>query len=263
MKPIAHLLPGLVLLSTVLCWHAEQARAAEPVEIEVEVKIVEITEPADRAAGFSWLLDPAPARAGKAPPSPAGSSSAEADGDTRLSAPHMLVILTPAQTKAALAALDQRPGASLLSAPKLTTLSGRQAQIKVVEVKHIVTDVERGFDSKGVAQEHPIAEPFELGPVVDLTPSVSPDLSGIHVRMQASLKEFLGYDPAKRPKPAPRFRERKAACALDVPDRFTAIVSGGSIVNVEEKVVNAQPVTLTNRTSLLFFVTPSIVQPGQ
>ena len=47
-------------------------------------------------------------------------------------------ILTDPQFRVVIRALEQRQGVDLLSAPKITTLSGRQAQIKIVDVRYIV-----------------------------------------------------------------------------------------------------------------------------
>ncbi|MFN7139599.1 MAG: hypothetical protein ACK4UN_09680, partial [Limisphaerales bacterium] len=51
-------------------------------------------------------------------------------------------ILTDPQFRMVLRALDQRGGADVLSAPKVTTLSGRQAQISVLDLRTIVTGVD-------------------------------------------------------------------------------------------------------------------------
>ena len=51
-------------------------------------------------------------------------------------------ILTDPQFRLIVRALEQRQGIDLLSAPKVTTLSGRQTQIKTVQVRTIATDVE-------------------------------------------------------------------------------------------------------------------------
>jgi general secretion pathway protein D len=50
-------------------------------------------------------------------------------------------ILTDPQFRVVIKALETRMGVDLLAAPKVTTLSSRQAQIKVVEVRSIVTGI--------------------------------------------------------------------------------------------------------------------------
>jgi len=51
-------------------------------------------------------------------------------------------ILTDPQFRLVIRALEQRQGVDLLSAPKITTISSRQAEIKVVDVRYIVTDLD-------------------------------------------------------------------------------------------------------------------------
>ena len=58
-------------------------------------------------------------------------------------------ILTDPQFRVVIRALEQRQGVDLLVAPKVTTLSGRQAQIKVVEVRYIVTELDVGQTGGG------------------------------------------------------------------------------------------------------------------
>src|SRR6267143_6592999 len=58
-------------------------------------------------------------------------------------------ILTDPQFRVVIRALEQRQGVNLLSAPKVTTLSARQAQVKTVRVRYIVTDVDLSQTAAG------------------------------------------------------------------------------------------------------------------
>src|SRR5947208_7301351 len=51
-------------------------------------------------------------------------------------------ILTAAQTRAVLHAAGRHAGVDILSAPKITTLSGRQAQIQAVDIRTVVTGID-------------------------------------------------------------------------------------------------------------------------
>jgi len=51
-------------------------------------------------------------------------------------------LLTDPQFRLVIRALEQRRGVDLLSAPRVTTMSGRQAQVKVVRVETIATDLD-------------------------------------------------------------------------------------------------------------------------
>jgi general secretion pathway protein D len=49
-------------------------------------------------------------------------------------------ILTDPQFRIVLHALDQRDGTDVLAAPEVTTISGRQAQMKATEIKTVIVD---------------------------------------------------------------------------------------------------------------------------
>src|SRR5207244_381911 len=53
-------------------------------------------------------------------------------------------ILTDPQFRMVLRALDQRSGADILASPEVTIISGRQAQMKAVEVKAVITSFQFG-----------------------------------------------------------------------------------------------------------------------
>ena len=166
-----------------------------------------------------------------------------------------------------LAALEKRPGTDVLSAPKVTTLSGRQAQVKLVDVRYIVTDL----DLSETAKIQPIAQPFEFGTVLDVVPLVSADGYAIQMTIIPSVKEFLGYDTnqfqaqvgaATSTVPLPMFRLRQVVATATAWDGQTVLVSPGT-VDVEEKADPATPGPRTKvRKNLLIFVTPTIIDPA-
>ena len=59
---------------------------------------------------------------------------------------------------------------SLLSNEIVTMLSGHQTQLKVVDIRYIVTGIDSNKPAGDATAPLPIAEPFELGPVVDVVP---------------------------------------------------------------------------------------------
>src|SRR5207253_7494221 len=118
-------------------------------------------------------------------------------------------------------------------------------QIKVVDVRYIVTDLDLsqttssgattaigGTVGGGVGSAiQPISEQIELGPVLDVLPYVSADGYTIQMTIIPTIKEFLGYDldtakiftaqaqsvgsgtaataPLTQPTPLPNFRLRQ------------------------------------------------------
>lgn len=206
-------------------------------------------------------------------------------------------ILTSEQYRQILSAMEKSGGVDLMNAPEVTTLSGRQAQIKVVDIRYIVTDLDASdvdkkranvpLGPKGgatVTREPgslivPVAEPFELGPVVDVVPYVNADGRTIQMTVLPSLKEFLGYDdpgtvkPAgagmaryketSTPMPLPKFRLRQSSTVAQIWDGQTMIVGAGTVRNAERDRATDGTVT-TNYTdkALFFFITPRIIDPA-
>ena len=122
-------------------------------------------------------------------------------------------ILTDPQFKVVLRAIEQRDGIDLLNEGQVTTLSGRQAQISVNEVKTIVTGINQQQGQNGggnntstaggngtVQQaqtstfQTPTTSPIPLGPVIDVLPTVSADGVTIQMTIIPTLTEFVGYD---------------------------------------------------------------------
>jgi type II secretory pathway component GspD/PulD (secretin)/tetratricopeptide (TPR) repeat protein len=222
-------------------------------------------------------------------------------------------ILTDPQFRVVIRALEQRQGVDLLSAPKVTTVSSRQAQIKIVDVRYIVTDLDVSQTASGGANTavpgtvtgggaavgsliQAIAEPFELGPVLDVVPYVSADGYTIQMTIIPTIKEFIGYDlenarlfasqvqsvgttagnPLTQITPLPIFRLRQVVTSASVWDGQTIVLGGlisENVTKTKDKVplLGDLPIAgrlfrsesaLTRKKNLLVFVTPTIIDPA-
>jgi type II secretory pathway component GspD/PulD (secretin)/beta-lactamase regulating signal transducer with metallopeptidase domain len=207
-------------------------------------------------------------------------------------------ILTEPQFHALIKALEQRAGVDVLTAPKVTTLSGRQAQIQVSEMQTVVT----GIDPKAIVQPNQQppggtnATPFTtaqipLGPTLDVLPTVGADGYSIELKVTPTVIEFLGYDqPPKdtttevwengKPKsvalPLPRFRVRQMETTARVWDGQTLVLGGltsEDVQKLKEKVPVLGDLPLigsmfrsesqqTVKKRLLVFVTATIIDPA-
>jgi general secretion pathway protein D len=222
-------------------------------------------------------------------------------------------ILTDPQFRVVIRALEQRQGVDLLAAPKITTLSARQAEIKAVDVRYIVTDLDLsqttssaattvtgvGGGGSGVGSAiQPLAEPFELGPILDVVPYVSADGYTIDMTIVPTIKEFVGYDlqtallfqaqaqsvgtgtagsqPLTQLTPLPIFRLRQVVTSAVVWDGQT-VVLGGLLAEDVTKTKDKVPIlgdlplagrffrsesSQTKKKNLLIFVTPTIIDPS-
>ena len=124
-------------------------------------------------------------------------------------------ILTALQFRVLTKALEQRSGVNLVTAPKVTTLSARQVQIKI---------------------------PEDAGPLIDVVPYVSADGYTIQMTVVAQTRVFQGYDlprvwtnegPIEPPEsllpytapPTPRFRQGSLLKTATVWDGQTIVVT--------------------------------------
>jgi general secretion pathway protein D len=295
---------------------AIQVLNVAPPQVQIEAKFAEVTQQDGRAIGFDWYLGnflmnngSMGLSGGTAPTIDSGrSSAANPEGTfpgsiiggtaTPVSQSNGLLtsgvrnvdgnqsaipaigtfsgILTDPQFRLVIRAMEQRDGVDLLSAPKVTTLSGRQAQISVVDARRIVLDVAQNQGGGGagggagivqptgvgqVIQQNPIGFGFTtvtlpFGPTLDVIPYVSADDVSIQMSIIPSYTEFIGYDdpgdfvpvqtgpgvpPVRARLPLPRIRLRSVTTSAIVWDGQT-VVLGGLIAEDVKKTRDKVPV---------------------
>ena len=178
-------------------------------------------------------------------------------------------ILTDPQFRVVLRALEQRDGADLLTEGQVTTLSGRQAQIQVVDLQTIVTGTGVNAANGGGAvvgtasttvattpQQAitPTTSVIPLGPTLDVIPYVSADGYTIQMTLIPTVVEFLGYDdpgnfviqaqigtgiPLTAQLPLPHFRVRQVTTSAIVWDGQTIVLGGlisENVLRLKDKV---------------------------
>ena len=219
-----------------------------PPQVNIRAKFAEVSQKDNKALGFDWYLGnflmggkAIGAQGGTAPSYVGSPSSANPSGvfpgpgnapgvggagailpsasDNLLtaglrntaSAPAVATltgILTDPQFRVVLRALEQREGTELLSAPDVTTVSGRQAQLQVVDIRTIVTGATTGQTASGggnslggssgggvvgASVDYPTAAQ-SFGPVLDVVPYVSADGYTVQMVIIPTVTEFIGYD---------------------------------------------------------------------
>jgi general secretion pathway protein D len=151
---------------------ALQALNVTPDQVQIETRVAEISQRDNKAVGFDWYLGnflvgngKAGVQGGTAPSFNDTSSEANPLGvfpnpvQPRQDTDQLITggltgnngipaiatlsgILTDPQFRLVVRALEQREGVDLLSAPKITTVSGRQARIAIEDIQTIII----GFD---------------------------------------------------------------------------------------------------------------------
>jgi len=266
---------------------AVQVLNTSPPQVTIEVKFAEVSE--DEIGGADFLAVIGYERIMKLT-APTTSVSPRTASNTNLSAPIFTGILTPPEFRVIVRAMEQRKGVDLLSAPRVTTLSGRPAQIKDVELRYIamwLTNSQNRFQ--------PIAEPIEVGPVLDVVPYVAADGYTIQMTMTPTVREFLGYyvdaskkfpatflpgveqppesdakaaeqfsgaTPVTSATPLPIFRLRQVRASAVVWDGQTVVLGPGSVEVEDKSQHDAKGAARKIRKHLLVFVTPTIVDPA-
>lgn len=249
---------------------AIQALNVAPPQVQVEVKFVEIEGEDTKRLGFDWFLgntlaNPSPGTPDDAPAGSSGGDVFPQVGGMRAASTNAALsltgILTDQQFRTVLAALESRPGVTLLSAPRVTTLSGRQAQISMVNLQSIV-------DAEGRTNSVP------FGPVLDVIPFVTADGRAIQLTVMASFTELLGTDPAAPD--LPRVRSSQLVSSAAVWDSQTLVLAGDIVEGTASRTTNQVPTlgdipvlgrffrseNQPTRKRLLVFVTPTIIDPA-
>lgn len=220
-------------------------------------------------------------------------------------------ILTDPQFRLVVHAIENRTGSDLLASPEVTTTSGRQAEMKATDVKTIVTgfsfsqnNAASGNTAGGIgtttlqvstAFVFPLPEQIELGPVLDVIPSVLADGYTINLTLIPTLTEFVGYEDASAfnsalpvsagafpgglvtvPTVLPLFRVRQVVSTVNVWDGQTVVLGGlisENVATTKDKVpmLGDMPVVgrffrseskSTSKKNLLIFTTPTLIDPA-
>jgi Flp pilus assembly secretin CpaC/tetratricopeptide (TPR) repeat protein len=281
-----------------------------PPQITIEAKFVEIGQSDSKELGFDWFLGNTTMSGGAVgiqggtAPSYAGAPSGAnpsgvfpgslgiptfgpqaTDGQLtqglRGTAPSVFTItgiLTDPQFRVVIKALENREGTDLMAAPRITTLSGRQTQISLVEVRTIVTGatggtqvggggggIGAGVGAGGSAAGGALGfstTTVPLGPTLDVLPYVSADGYSVQMTIIPTIIEFLGYDletarqfvpqiilgvgptvgqPIQSQLPLPIFRSRQLVTSCNVWDGQT-VVLGGLLAEDVQKIKDKVPV---------------------
>lgn len=194
-------------------------------------------------------------------------------------------VLSESQTDEVLRRFRQNKGFSLVSEGQVTTLSARQAQLQVAEVKTIMTGIRpEALTSPGIMASNAMdasglsAEVIPLGPVLGVMPIVSSDQNQISLHIEANSKEFLGY--AKRAPevrvhingqakktilPLPRYLERQMTNDCVLRDGQTLVLGhlpSTEIATQPDGTIQRTDVTTSKTNNLCVLVTATLIDPA-
>jgi beta-lactamase regulating signal transducer with metallopeptidase domain len=192
-------------------------------------------------------------------------------------------MLDEAQTRSLLRTLEATSGVDVVTAPRTLTLSDRQTQVKVVDVRSIVSAVNTSGEGPQFA-----TEPMELGPSLDLIPTA--DLADGTIELVAifQLHEFLGYAPDKASSgpdfsfresdlkmqiddTAPAythavFRDQRASAKARIYDHYTLLLTEPQVSVTAKRLStgDTSPIALPNGEQgyLVVLISPTMVDPA-
>lgn len=157
--------------------------------------------------------------------------------------PGMTHILTPAQAATALQALEKESGTDLLSAPRLTTLSGRQAEISI-ESQTKLNGVRYKKIEGATTNFAAVNGPVPTGPVLSILADVSPDKSLITIHLFCSVQLWKGDEKDSDGTPLPVVEKVSAVGTATIRDGQTVFLSSD------------------NNSRIGFFVTTTLIDPA-
>lgn len=295
---------------------------AIPKQVEIEAKFIEVSQGDLDELGFDWQVGqhnfsdfavgagPAgssglgPVTGGLRDSSSLGGSAvaaalsgAAAAGSAGNQLATFKGILTDPQFQVVLKALAQKKTADVLSAPKITTKSGVQAQIKVIQEfiypgEYSEPQVGGGGGGNITPTVPSSFKTREVGVILNVTPTVGQDNYTIDIALTPEVSEFLGfldYSPGDVTTTAtngvtrvpykiqqPLFSSRSLATSVVVWDGQTVVLGGlikENIQKVDDKVPFLGDLPILGRLfrsksvnrskqNLLIFVTARIIDPS-
>ncbi len=295
-----------------------------PMQVEIEARFIEVQQSDLEALGFEWLLDDNYEMAVRdGPGSPAGrqrlimGANRDRGGFTRglryfdgetpggrsspTSGPMygaggilgVSSILTNPELTMVLHAIEQKGGIDLLSAPRVTTRSGVNAQIMVVREISYPTDFDAqvttidgglGLDLVTVVVVPMGFETRETGVILNVTPTVGPDGYTIDLAMAPEVSELVDWiqygvmtpEGAGYNIPKPVFSSRNVTTSIVIWDGQTVVMGGlmrEEITTIDDKIPILGDIPIIGRLfrstgqysakqNLLIFVTARLVDPA-
>jgi hypothetical protein len=238
--------------------------------LHIKARFIEV-EPGDQPGmGFNWYLGQfsnsaamtGSAPALRAPPADKAQSTPSSPAESGPAKAAITGILSGTNLQTVIRALENRPGAEFLGEPEVTTVGGRQTQMRATELQTILTGINPkaltppGISSFEVTNGAGLTngtflmkgEPCETGPTFDVRAQVLPDGVTIHLEVIASDVQFHGYDkptnsvtvyvegrPQKADVPNPRFTVRALPANLNIYDGQTVILGSAPEARTGEK----------------------------
>ena len=155
-----------------------------------------------------------------------------------------------------------RDGVDVLSAPSMTTLSGRSGELSMLEKQTVViprdsvgseaepiaSSVTASSDANGGDDPAIFTRSVDVGPTIRVLPRVHSNMKEMELDVEFKMREFLGYDdpgPSAagivvegkkvfQTLPLPRFREREAKASVRLLDGGAVVMRGMEATSIRK-----------------------------
>jgi hypothetical protein len=174
-------------------------------------------------------------------------------------------ILTDSQFKSVLRTLQQKTNGDLLSEAQITTLSGRQAQIQIMDESQ-PKSLQPWMSALSRSSEE-TKNQYAL----DLIATIASDGYTISLTVTPMVTEFLGFDglPEEQSKLVPTYRLSQITISTNVFDgqtlvlrQFDSFIVHGQRRGASGVRESAKDVSAAKKKQLLVFITPTIIDPA-
>ncbi len=246
-----------------------------PAQVQVEVRYIEVSDKAAKEMGLNWFTSGPLSETNRVKADQFLNRTIPTNQNVRVEAPvlpNYVSVLSPAQAKALIKQFETTTGIDLLTAPKVTTVSNREAMIAVENDLEVMVGVQTnqtaGARKTGEKQEPSyIKSPVKTGPTLDVLPKVQADGKTLQVTWAVCLTQFVGYDKPEKGReaegPLPRFRVRQVANTNVLRDGQTLLVGCGTAVDkVAQKRGLFSSVPKTETRHVIVMLTPRIIDPS-
>lgn len=243
-------------------------------QIHLRARFIEIERP-ENPLGFDWYLGHflnGTVVADRASlPDASSTNPATNVNFSSVTNQQLTGVLTDPNFRVVLHALAQRRGCEIIAEPECVITSGRHAQLRATDIREIMTEYHlRQAQSNPM---DPMVVPLagtknkELGPMVDVVPSILSNSYTIHLEVIASNREYLENENSTNAEPVFRLLQSGKASA-NLWDRQTLVLGNLKMVSVktnnqtlnESKVVsNEEKEKGTGNKELFIFITATIV----
>jgi hypothetical protein len=172
-------------------------------------------------------------------------------------------MLNDAQLRTLLRELETA-GVDMMAAPRVTTLSGRQTQVQIVEIGSAVGDI----DPSAAVSRH-AKDPLAVGPLLDLIPTADPDAVTIELVAMFQFREPIGPtkdsgEASSDSSQAVR-RDRRLDARARIYDQHTLMLTAPNVSIAGKRISSGEASTISEPRNkegdFIVLISPTMVDP--